>query len=61
MASVCVKQLSKDYDLGKTKVHALKNIDLSMDKGEFVTIAGPSGSCKFTLLNMIVLFIVRIT
>jgi putative ABC transport system ATP-binding protein len=53
MATVCVQELTKDYDLGKTKVHALRGIDLAVDKGDFITIAGPSGSGKSPLLNLI--------
>ena len=53
MASIELIDLKKDYDLGKTKVSALKGVSISIDKGEFVTIAGPSGSGKSTLLNLI--------
>ena len=38
---------------GETVVHALKNADFSVPKGEFVAIVGESGSGKSTLLNMI--------
>ncbi|MCK4322738.1 ABC transporter ATP-binding protein [candidate division WOR-3 bacterium] len=44
--------VKKDYPLGKTTVHALKNISLSIEEGEFSVIAGPSGSGKTTLLNL---------
>ncbi len=47
-----LKVVKKDYPLGKTTVHALKNISLSIDEGEFAVIAGPSGSGKTTLLNL---------
>jgi putative ABC transport system ATP-binding protein len=53
MSVVTVKALKKDYDLGKTKVHALSGIDLTIEKGDFVAIAGPSGSGKSTLLNLL--------
>ncbi|MDQ0300237.1 putative ABC transport system ATP-binding protein [Salibacterium salarium] len=47
-----VKQASKIYE-GKVAHRALSDINLSLDKGEFVGIMGPSGSGKTTLLNMI--------
>jgi putative ABC transport system ATP-binding protein len=48
-----IKGLKKDYALGKTTVHALRGIDLTIRKGEFLSIIGPSGSGKTTLLNII--------
>ena len=45
--------LTKDYALGKTTVHALRGIDLAIQKGTLLTIVGPSGSGKTTLLNVI--------
>src|SRR5699024_8750819 len=47
-----VKNVSKVYD-GKVPYRALADIDLTVDKGEFVGIMGPSGSGKTTLLNII--------
>ena len=52
-AIVELKQVVKDYPLGKTVVRAVQGVDLTIDKGEFTTIAGPSGSGKTTLLNLI--------
>lgn len=43
----------KDYFLGETVVHALKGVDLTVEKGEFMAVWGPSGSGKTTLLNLI--------
>jgi putative ABC transport system ATP-binding protein len=43
----------KDYPLGKVTVHALRRVNLTIEKGEFTVIAGPSGSGKTTLLNLI--------
>ena len=48
-----IKDLNKSYDIGKSKLHVLKGIDLSIDEGEFVSIMGSSGSGKSTLLNII--------
>src|SRR5699024_785169 len=47
-----VKTLSKVYE-GKIPYRALTDIDIAVDKGEFVGIMGPSGSGKTTLLNAI--------
>lgn len=48
-----IKDLHKSYDTGKSKLHVLKGINLSIDEGEFVSIMGSSGSGKSTLLNII--------
>ena len=45
--------LNKTYGKGENKVHALKDINLSIEKGKFTAIIGPSGSGKSSLLNCI--------
>ena len=48
-----LKKVSKTYKIGESEFKALDNIDLSINKGEFVVILGPSGAGKSTLLNLI--------
>lgn len=50
---VHLKNITKTYDLGEVKVHALRRVDLKIREQEFSAIVGPSGSGKTTLLNMI--------
>ena len=53
MEIVKVENLTKSYGNGEAKVDALKNVNLSIHKGEFVAIVGPSGSGKSTLLHLL--------
>ena len=48
-----ITTLSKTYGEGDIAVHALKELDLKVERGDFVAIMGPSGSGKSTLMNII--------
>lgn len=52
-AVIRTRDLVKDYVLGAETVHAVRNVDLTIERGDFVAIMGPSGSGKSTFMNMI--------
>src|SRR5450432_586486 len=47
------EELAKVYEMGAEQVHALRGIDVEINKGEYVAIMGPAGSGKSTLMNLI--------
>lgn len=51
--TIKITNLSKTYDTGAVQVHALKDINLTIEKGEYVAIMGHSGSGKSTLMNIL--------
>lgn len=53
MPIIQLRNVKKDYSLGKVIVPAIKGVSFSIERGDFVSIAGPSGSGKSTILNMI--------
>ncbi|WP_032120548.1 ABC transporter ATP-binding protein [Clostridium amazonitimonense] len=53
MELVKVIDICKSYGKGETKVEALKNINFTINQGEFIAIVGPSGSGKSTLLHLL--------
>jgi len=52
-AVIRVVELHKYYELGETRVHALRGVSLGIDRGEFVAVMGASGSGKSTFMNIL--------
>jgi putative ABC transport system ATP-binding protein len=50
---IATKGLGRHYRMGDTVVHALRDVDIRIDRGEYAAIMGPSGSGKSTLMNII--------
>jgi putative ABC transport system ATP-binding protein len=52
-AVIRVEELHKYYELGETRVHALRGVSLAVERGDFVAIMGASGSGKSTFMNIL--------
>lgn len=53
MNILTMKNICKDYPMGREMLRVLKNVDLTVSEGEYLAIMGPSGSGKTTLMNLI--------
>ena len=53
MSLICLQKISRRYQMGAETIHALREVSLIIDHGEYVAIMGPSGSGKSTLMNLI--------
>lgn len=53
MSLIDIQHLKKTYIMGTEEVHALKDVTLNINKGEYVALMGPSGSGKSTLMNLL--------
>ena len=53
MSLISLENISRRYEMGSETVHALREVSLSIQRGEYVAIMGPSGSGKSTLMNLV--------
>src|SRR5258705_6882621 len=53
MSVIRLTQISRRYQMGSEAIHALREVSLEIERGEYVAIMGPSGSGKSTLMNLV--------
>src|SRR5438105_11452623 len=53
MSLIRLQKISRRYQMGAETIHALREVSLEIERGEYVAIMGPSGSGKSTLMNLI--------
>jgi len=50
---ICFQNIARRYQMGAETIHALRDVSLTIERGEYVAIMGPSGSGKSTLMNIV--------
>ena len=53
MSLIRFHQISRRYQMGSETIHALREVSLVIERGEYVALMGPSGSGKSTLMNLV--------
>src|SRR5580704_14652453 len=53
MSLIRLDKISRRYQMGEETIHALREVSLEIERGEYVAIMGPSGSGKSTLMNLL--------